>query len=163
MGLYESIMQSGLSQALDKVQTTKRGLSPMTPQSSYNPFRPIQHMDIDPYGGQQSMDPEYGVSEATPRITRELQFRTMSGSLSEKIFVVSSNVVSMSYNAKDQQLTVEFQRWVKGVGRVIGGGARYLYYNISLAEWKSAKTAGSKGKWVWAVLRRGGKTYLRVR
>lgn len=135
----------------------------MTPQSSYNPFKPVQGMPRQArYEGTRA-DPDYGVSEATPRITRELQFRTMTGQLSEKIFVVSSNVVSMSYNAERQQLTVEFQRWVKGVGRVIGGGARYLYFDISLAEWKSAKTAGSKGKWVWAVLRRGGKAYTRVR
>lgn len=107
--------------------------------------------------------PDYNVQGETPRVTRALQFRTMGGQLSEKIFVVSSNVVSMSYNASRQQLTVEFQRWVKGVGRVIGGGARYLYFDISLEEWKSAKLAGSKGKWVWAVLRRGGKAYTRVR
>jgi len=163
MGLYESIMQSSLSQSLDKVSTTKRGLSPFTPQTDYKPNVYLQNMPRQARYEGTRVDPEYGVSEATPRITRELQFRTMSGQLSEKIFVVSSNVVSMSYNAERQQLTVEFQRWVKGVGRVIGGGARYLYFDISLAEWKSAKTAGSKGKWVWAVLRRGGKAYTRVR
>ena len=140
MGLYESIM-------LDKYT---------------NPFKaPVGMNEKARYST--TSEPEYGVTETTPRITRELQFRTMSGQLSEKIFVVSSNVVSMSYNAERQQLTVEFQRWVKGVGRVIGGGARYLYNNITLEEWKSAKTAGSKGKWVWAVLRRGGKPYMRVR
>ncbi len=142
MGLFESIM--------------------FDEKSSYNPFKRSPFLPKDPrYGG--AKEPEYGVVEATPRITRELQFRTMSGQLSEKIFVVSSNVVSMSYNAERQQLTVEFQRWIKGVGRVIGGGARYLYNNITLEEWKSAKVAGSKGKWVWAVLRRGGKPYMRVR
>ena len=106
---------------------------------------------------------EYGVAEETPRVTRSFQFKTYGSGVSETIFVISSNVVSMTYNAQRQHLTVEFQRWVKGVGRVIGGGAKYLYYDISLEEWKSAKLAGSKGKWVWAVLRRGGKAYMRVR
>lgn len=140
MGLYESIM-------FDKYTNPFKAPEGMSQKARYS----------------RTSQPEYGVAEATPRITRELQFRTMSGQLSEKIFVVSSNVVSMSYNAERQQLTVEFQRWVKGVGRVIGGGARYLYNNITLEEWKSAKVAGSKGKWVWAVLRRGGKPYMRIR
>lgn len=77
MGLYESLM-------FDK-QT--------------NPFKaPAGYNARARYEGA-TAQPEYGVSETTPRITRELQFRTMSGQLSEKIFVVSSNVVSMSYNA----------------------------------------------------------------
>ncbi len=148
MGLYNSVV---------------REKYPALSSSYTNPFKaPAGYNPRARYEGSPAQ-PEYGVTETTPRITRELQFRTMSGQLSEKIFVVSSNVVSMSYNAQRQQLTVEFQRWVKGVGRVIGGGARYLYNNITLEEWKSAKTAGSKGKWVWAVLRRGGKPYMRVR
>lgn len=164
MGLYESVMRSQLSKSLGVVQprearTLEQIRGDITPYA-----RPMQQPN--PYGLDQirsTPDPVYQVSGETSRITRELQFRTMSGQLSEKIFVVSSNVVSMSYNAERQQLTVEFQRWVKGVGRVIGGGARYLYNNITLEEWKSAKLAGSKGKWVWAVLRRGGKPYMRVR
>ncbi len=171
MGLYESIMQSSLSQSLDRVPTAQRTTSDRYESLRAFPSRPT--LDESRYGSpyaprearyrEAQADPDYGVGEATPRVTKVHQYRTMSGRLNERIYVVSSNVVSMAYNSERQTLTVEFQRWVKGVGRVIGGGARYIYFDISLAEWKSAKTAGSKGKWVWAVLRRGGKSYTRVR
>lgn len=126
---------------------------------------PFGKAPVEQYYGRQTRneDPDFTLNEETPRVTKALQFRTFQGEMVESIQVISSNVVAMSYNPSQNKLTVEFRRYIRGVGSVVGGGPKYLYYNITMEEWRSAKTAGSKGKWVWAVLRRGGKTYMRVR
>ena len=80
----------------------------------------------------------------------------------EIIYVSSSNVVALSYNPNKNTLMIEFKRYIKGVGRVNGGGARYAYYGISPTRWKNIRNASSFGKMVWN-LRRTGVPYQRIR
>jgi|11_taG_2_1085331.scaffolds.fasta_scaffold27529_2 hypothetical protein len=79
------------------------------------------------------------------------------------VYVSSSNVVAASYDVTTRVLLVEFRRHVKGQGAIAGGGARYEYAGISEPQWNSFKRAGSKGRWVWAMLRRRGVPYRRIR
>ena len=81
----------------------------------------------------------------------------------EIVYVSSSNVVGASYDPKTLTLMVEFRRYVKGQGAIAGGGPRYEYAGVSPIAWNTFKSTGSKGKWVWAVLRRRGVPYRRIR
>ncbi len=80
----------------------------------------------------------------------------------ETLYVSSSNVVALSYNPSKNTLMIEFKRYIKGIGRVNGGGARYAYYGLSPTRWKNIKQVSSFGKMVWG-LRRGGVPYQRIR
>lgn len=80
----------------------------------------------------------------------------------EILYVSSSNVVALSYNPAKFTLMIEFKRYIRGVGRVNGGGARYAYYGLSPTIWNNIKRVGSFGKMVW-WLRRTGVPYQRIR
>jgi len=81
----------------------------------------------------------------------------------EVVYVTSSNLVCAGYNPNTQVLQIEFRRYVKGVGNVAGGGARYEYAGVTPAMWNTFKLVGSKGKWVWNILRKRGIPYRRIR
>ncbi len=71
----------------------------------------------------------------------------------EPIMVHSSNVVGAQYRRAEHTMVVVF-----GKGKNAKGGA-YRYSNISDDDAQGFLEAGSKGGWVWSVLRvRGSKT-----
>tara|TARA_Y100000592_G_scaffold101095_2_gene185388 strand:- start:3203 stop:3598 length:396 start_codon:yes stop_codon:yes gene_type:complete len=80
----------------------------------------------------------------------------------EILYVSSSNVVALSYNPVKATLMIEFKRYIKGVGRVNGGGPRYAYYGVSPTRWANIRQAPSFGKMVWG-LRRTGVPYQKIR
>lgn len=80
----------------------------------------------------------------------------------EILYVSSSNVVALSYNPQTFTLMIEFKRYIRGVGRVNGGGSRYAYYGLSPTRWKNIKQSASFGKMVWG-LRRTGVPYQKIR
>lgn len=41
-------------------------------------------------------------------------------------------------------------------------GSEYRYWGISFGQWLDFLASGSKGRWVWRVLRRGKVPYQRV-
>lgn len=160
MGLYESVASADLARAM--LQHPDRSINEL--RRMINPYARSVPSQPSPYGMHEIVDTTPSeLATPEPRLTKAQQFRDKFGNLNERIFVISSNVVMMEYYPSKNALTVEFKRWIKGVGRVTGGGAQYFYLNITREEWMSAKQAGSKGKWVWAVLRRGGKPYYRTR
>ena len=81
----------------------------------------------------------------------------------EVIYVSSSNVVSAAYDPTTLVLMVEFRRYVRGQGKVAGGGSRYEYAGVSPALWLAMKRAPSKGRFVWGMLRRRGVPFRRIR
>ena len=147
MALYESVTGQDIKNSANRISPYGRAFAP-----------------VSPYGLSGMIDTApYDVEVSGPRLTKAQQFFDKYGNVNERIFVISSNVVMMEYKPMKNELVVEFKRYVRGVGKITGGGPQYFYLNITNEEWRSAKQAGSKGKWVWAVLRRGGKPYYRLR
>jgi hypothetical protein len=136
MGLYSSVT----------------GGQPLTFQRAVQGQLPVQ--SIDPFLAQQERENVISTLRAVNPYTKNIN---------EIVYVSSSNVVAAAYDARTQVLMVEFRRYVKGQGALAGGGSRYEYAGVSEASWRSFKRAGSKGKWVWAMLRRRGVPYRRIR
>lgn len=136
MGLYSSVT----------------GGQPLTFQRAVQGQLPVQ--SIDPFLAQQERENVISTLRAVNPYTKNIN---------EIVYVSSSNVVAAAYDARTQVLMVEFRRYVKGRGALAGGGSRYEYAGVSEASWRSFKRAGSKGKWVWAMLRRRGVPYRRIR
>jgi hypothetical protein len=67
--------------------------------------------------------------------------------------VSSSNVLAIHYDKKDKILSVQFKGSAKGVKFPI-----YTYSPVVDTLAKSMYLAGSKGKFVWSVLRNGSFT-----
>jgi hypothetical protein len=111
----------------------------------------------------QSIDPFLAQQERENVISTLRAVNPYTKNINEIVYVSSSNVVAAAYDARTQVLMVEFRRYVKGQGALAGGGSRYEYAGVSEASWRSFKRAGSKGKWVWAMLRRRGVPYRRIR
>lgn len=122
-----------------------------------------------PFNFRKAVQPQKSPDSTLARMAKENVISTMravdpyTGNLNEIIYVSSSNVVACAYDVKTQVLLIEFRRYVKGQGKIAGGGSRYQYAGINEAQWRSLKRAGSKGKWVWTFLRRRGVPYRRIR
>lgn len=136
MGLYNSVTGG-------QPLTFQRAVQGQLPQVS-----------IDPFLRQQAQENIISTLRAVNPYTKNIN---------EIVYVSSSNVVAAAYDARTEVLMVEFRRYVKGQGKLAGGGSRYEYAGISEADWRSFKRAGSKGKWVWSALRRRGVPYRRIR
>jgi len=112
---------------------------------------------------QQSPDPFLRQREKENIISTVQAVNPYTKNRNEIVYVSSSNVVAAAYDATTRVLLVEFRRYVKGRGAIAGGGARYEYAAIEEAQWRAFKRAGSKGRWVWSMLRRRGVPYRRIR
>lgn len=112
---------------------------------------------------QQSPDP-FLAQQAKERVISTLRaVNPYTKNINEIVYVSSSNVVAAAYDARTQVMMIEFRRYVKGRGALAGGGSRYEYAGIAEATWRAFKRAGSKGKWVWTILRRRGVPYRKIR
>jgi len=112
-------------------------------------YRPIIPTTADPYLRKLERENVVSTILATDPYTRNKI---------EIVYVISSHLVAAGYDPVTEVLTIEFRAQA-----LAGGGRRYQYPAISLDAWKSFKRAASKGKWLWAYLRRPGHPYRRIR
>jgi hypothetical protein len=136
MGLYSSVTGG-------QPLTFQRAVQGQLPQKSPDPFL-----------AQQAKENVISTLRAVNPYTKNIN---------EIVYVSSSNVVAAAYDARTQVLMIEFRRYVKGRGAIAGGGSRYEYAGIAEATWRAFKRAGSKGRFVWAILRRRGVPYRKIR
>lgn len=136
MGLYSSVTGG-------QPLTFQRAVQGQLPQKSPDPFL-----------AQQARENVISTLRAVNPYTKNIN---------EIVYVSSSNVVAAAYDARTQVMMIEFRRYVKGRGAIAGGGSRYEYAGIAEATWRAFKRAGSKGRFVWAILRRRGVPYRKIR
>lgn len=108
-----------------------------------------------------SGDPIYKASKEKV-VSKFFMTHPYTGRRNEVVYVSSSNVVSAAYDPTTMVMMVEFRRYVRGQGKVAGGGSRYEYSGIAPSTWLNFKRASSKGKAIW-VLRRRGQPYRKIR